>query len=240
MLAITPMNLRTKTILETAIKEYIRSGEPVGSKELAKKYDFGVKAASIRNELGQLTKEGFLAQLHTSGGRVPTDKGYQTFVASTLENVVESKKILEGHYGALAGDLKTGKLREFVDAFSGEMKLLGVGKKEKEKESYKSGLHDLVEHLDSGSKKEVSEIVRDFEMLDKRLEEMRERLFKTLRLPEVFIGKSPITKSRNLSVVMDSFNIKDEKVLVAVIGPKRMDYDKTLKAFKQLKNELKN
>ena len=233
------MNLRSKSVLEAAIKEYIRSGEPVSSKELAKKYDFGVKTASVRNELGRLTKDGFLAQLHTSGGRVPTDRGYQMFVASTLENVVESKKILEGRYGELAGDLRAGKLKEFVDAFSGEMKLLGVGKKEKENQAYKSGLKDLVEHLDIDTKKEMSEIVSDFEMLDRRLEEMRNRLFKTLRLPEVFIGKSPITKSKNLSVVMDSFNIKDGKVLVAVIGPKRMDYDKTLKAFKQLKSELR-
>ena len=234
------MNLRSKSVLEAAIKEYIRSGEPVGSKELAKKYDFGVKAASVRNELGQLTKDGFLAQLHTSGGRVPTDRGYQIFVASTLENVVESKKILENRYGALVGDLRTGKLREFVDAFSGEMKLLGVGKKEKENQAYKSGLKDLVEHLDIGTKKEMSEIVSDFELLDRRINEVREKIFKTLRLPQVFIGKSPLTKSKNLSVVMDSFNIKDGKVLVAVIGPKRMDYDKTLKAFKNLKDELKN
>lgn len=211
----------------------------MSSKELAKKYDFGVKAASIRNELGQLTKEGFLAQLHTSGGRVPTDRGYQMFVASTLENVVESKKILEGRYGELAGDLRTGKLREFVDAFSGEMKLLGVGKKEKEKEAYKSGLKDLIEHLDIVTRKEMSEVVNDFESLDRRIDEVREKIFKTLRLPQVFVGKSPITQSRNLSVVMDSFNIKDGKILVAVIGPKRMNYDKTLKAFKNLKDELK-
>lgn len=234
------MNLRSKTILEAAIKEYIRSGEPVSSKELAKKYDFGVKAASVRNELGNLTKDGFLTQLHTSGGRVPTDKGYQLFVASTLENVVESKKILEGHYGGLAGDLRAGKLKEFVNAFSGEMKLLGVGKKEKEKEAYKSGLRDLVENLDIGTKNDMTEIVKDFELLDNRIEEMREKIFNALRLPQVFIGKSPLTQSKNLSVVMDSFNIKDGKVLVAVIGPKRMDYDKTLKAFKNLKDELKN
>lgn len=233
------MNLRSKSVLEAAIKEYIRSGEPVSSKELAKKYDFGVKTASVRNELGQLTKDGYLAQLHTSGGRVPTDRGYQMFVAATLENVVESKKILEGRYGELAGDLRTGKLKEFVNAFSGEMKLLGVGKKEKENEAYKSGLQDLVGHLDINTKKDVTEIVSDFESLDRRIDEVREKIFKTLRLPQVFIGKSPITTSKNLSVVMDSFNIKDGKVLVAVIGPKRMDYDKTLKAFKNLKDELK-
>src|SRR3989338_8900683 len=195
------MNLRSKKILEAAIKEYIKSGTPVSSRELEKKYDFGVKEATIRNELGRLTKDGFLDQLHTSGGRVPTDKGYQFFVGSTLDNVATSNKILNERYLGLAGDLKQGKLREFIGAFSGEMKLLGVGKKEKEKESHKSGLGDLVEHLDIGTKKEMSEIVSDFESLDRRMEEVRGKIFNTLRLPEVFIGKSPITKSKNLSVV---------------------------------------
>src|SRR3989338_4082927 len=215
------MNLRSKTILETAIKEYIRSGNPVSSRELEKKYDFGVKEATIRNELGRLTKDGFLDQLHTSGGRVPTDKGYQFFVGSTLDNVATSNRILSERYSGLAGDLKQGKLREFIEAVSDETKLLGVGKKDKGQDAYKSGL-------------------QDFESLDKRIDIMKEKIFNTLSLPQVFIGKSPITQSKNLSVVMDSFNIKGGKVLVAIIGPKRMDYDKTLKVFKNLKDELKN
>ena len=89
------MNLRSKSILEAAVKEYIRSGEPVSSKELAGKYDFGIKWAAIRRELGILTKEGFLDQRHTSGGRVPTDKGYQFFVANTLDQAATSQKILK-------------------------------------------------------------------------------------------------------------------------------------------------
>ncbi len=234
------MNLRSKTILEAAIKEYIKSGTPVSSRELEKKYDFGVKEATIRNELGRLTKDGFLDQLHTSGGRVPTDKGYQFFVGSTLDNVATSNRILSERYLGLAGDLKQGKLREFIEAVSDETKLLGVGKKDKGQDAYKSGLQDLIGSLDISGKKDIYDIVQDFELLDKRIEGMREKIFNTLSLPQVFIGKSPITKSKNLSVVMDSFNIKDGKVLVAIIGPKRMDYDKTLKVFKNLKDELKN
>src|SRR3989338_3223720 len=163
------MNLRSKTILETAIKEYIRSGNPVSSRELEKKYDFGVKEATIRNELGRLTKDGFLDKLHTSGGRVPTDKGYQFFVGNTLDNVATSNKILKTRYSALAGDLYGGKLKEFVQAFSDETHLLGAGNKEKGKEVYKSGLDDLFASLDLSAgwrmKKDFEEIVQDFEML---------------------------------------------------------------------------
>lgn len=233
------MNLRAKTILEAAVKEFIRSGEPVSSKELAVKYDFGLKAASVRNELGKLTKEGFLAQLHTSGGRVPTDKGYQFFVEHTLDDVIDAKKILTDKHNLLTANLRRGQLRDFVEEFSDEVKLLGVGKKEKEREVYKSGLRDLFERGDFGTKEEMSEIVRDFESLDQRLDAMRNRLFKELRTPQVFIGKqSPITKSGNLSVIADSYDLGDDKVLIAVIGPKRMDYDKILKFFKSFRDQL--
>ena len=227
------MNVRTKFILDAAIKEYIKSGEPVSSKELVKYHDFGVRDATVRNELNRLTKDGFLAQLHTSGGRVPTDKGYQFFVGNTLDSVATSNKILRDRYSGLAGDLKRGRLREFIEAVSDETKLLGAGKKEKEEAVYKSGFEDLFNRLDVEMKKDLQEIVHDFEMLDRRLKEFGARIGENLETPKVFIGKkSPITKSDNLSVILDSYDIDGQKVLIAVIGPKRMDYDKNLKLLK--------
>jgi len=237
------MNLRTKSILEATIKEYIQNGEPVSSKGLAKSYDFGVKDATVRAEFSRLTKDGFLSQLHTSGGRVPTDKGYQFFVGSTLNNVATSNKILKSRYGLLADNLHRGLLRDFVESFANETKLLGVGQemarhahhKEKETEVYKSGLDSLFAQLDLDTKQEFQEIVSDFEMLDQRLKKFRNQLFKSLDLPQVFIGKkSPITKSKNLSVILDTYDVGDHKVLIAIIGPKRMDYDKNLNLFKLL------
>ena len=232
------MNFRSKSILEAAVKEYIRSGEPVSSKELAGKYDFGIKWAAIRRELGILTKEGFLDQRHTSGGRVPTDKGYQFFVANTLDQAATSQKILKDRYGLLADDLHGGRIKKFIDAFSQETKLLGVGQKEKDSEVYKSGLHDLISQIDSGNKKDLQEIVEDFDMLDKRLKEFAQNFIRSLAEPKVFIGKkSPITKSKNLSVIMDSFKVGDYKILIAAVGPKRMDYNKNLNLFKALHNK---
>ncbi|MDP3999138.1 MAG: hypothetical protein Q8P76_00910 [bacterium] len=232
------MNIRTQSILEAAIKEYIKSGEPISSKELARKYGFGVKDATIRAELNQLTKEGFLEQQHTSGGRVPTDRGYQLFVGNTLSNVMTSRQILKGHYGLLAEDLRKGHLRDFVEGFAEEAKLLGAGHKNMEPQVFKSGLNDLFAKLDLSAKKEFQEIVEDFDMLDKRLHQWGSRVFK---MPQVFIGKkSPITKSQNLSVIMDSYNVGGNKFLIAMIGPKRMEYDKNLNLFKLLRKALEN
>ena len=231
------MNQRTKIILEAAIKEYIKEGEPVSSKELAKKYDFGVQAASIRNELNTLTKEGFLTQPHTSGGRIPTDKGYQFFVENSLENAVVSKKILGQHNLKLNKGLRRGNFSDLIEGFAQESKLLGAGS-ENGQQVYKFGLDDLVSQLDVETKDDFYNIVRDFEMLDQRLKEWGRQALGDWANPQVFIGKrSPITKSENLSVIMDCFDNGDHKILIALIGPKRMDYEKNIKLFKSLHKE---
>ncbi len=225
------LSARSQSILEAAIKEYIKTGEPVSSKELAKKYGFGVKDATIRNELNQLTKDGYLMQAHTSGGRIPTDKGYQFFVEKTNDNVNDSRKLLRERTSAkLNREMKKGSLKDFVEAFSKETRLLGVGQMEKGMEVYKSGLNDLFNHLDVETKDEMQEVIRDFEMLDRRLAEIGDELCQALEAPKVFIGKkSPITQSENLSVIVDSFDMNGNRVLVAIVGPKRMEYERYLK-----------
>ncbi len=80
------MDDRKWMILEAIVREYILTAEPVGSRTLSRRYDFGVSAATIRNEMSDLEDLGFLEQPHTSAGRIPSDKGYRTFVNSLLES----------------------------------------------------------------------------------------------------------------------------------------------------------
>lgn len=75
---------RQRTILKLIVKEYVASGRPVGSKTLTERYRVGVSSATIRNEMAELERLGFLQQLHTSGGRVPTDQGYRYFVHNLM------------------------------------------------------------------------------------------------------------------------------------------------------------
>lgn len=71
---------RKQRILRAMIVEYISAAEPVGSELLATKYEFGVRSATIRNELAELAEKGFLEQPHTSAGRIPSDTGYRYYV----------------------------------------------------------------------------------------------------------------------------------------------------------------
>lgn len=79
------MDERKWQILEAIIREYILTAEPVGSRTLTRRYDLGISAATIRNEMADLEDLGFLEQPHTSSGRIPSDLGYRTFVDSILK-----------------------------------------------------------------------------------------------------------------------------------------------------------
>lgn len=79
------MDDRKIKILEAIIRDYVQTGEPVGSRTIAKKYDLGVSSATIRNEMADLEELGYLEQLHSSSGRIPSDRGYRLYVDKLMQ-----------------------------------------------------------------------------------------------------------------------------------------------------------
>ena len=79
------LDARKQKILQAIIQDYISSAEPVGSRTIARKYDLGVSAATIRNEMFDLEMMGYLEQPHTSSGRIPSLKGYRFYVDCLLK-----------------------------------------------------------------------------------------------------------------------------------------------------------
>ncbi|MBE3573445.1 MAG: heat-inducible transcription repressor HrcA [Moorella humiferrea] len=71
---------RKKKVLAAVVQDYILTGEPVGSRTIARRYDLGVSPATIRNEMADLEEMGLLEQPHTSAGRIPSDFGYRYYV----------------------------------------------------------------------------------------------------------------------------------------------------------------
>lgn len=74
------MDERKIKILQAIVHDYIKTAEPVGSRTIAKKYNLGVSSATIRNEMADLEEMGYLEQLHSSSGRIPSDNGYRLYV----------------------------------------------------------------------------------------------------------------------------------------------------------------
>ncbi len=92
------LNERKMNILKAIVKDYIETAEAVGSRTISKKYNLGVSAATIRNEMADLEELGYLVQPYTSAGRVPTEKGYKLYVnslMSTSELSESDKEIIE-------------------------------------------------------------------------------------------------------------------------------------------------
>lgn len=79
------MDERKKKILQAIIDDYIDTAEPIGSRTIARKHELGLSSATIRNEMADLEEMGYLAQPHTSSGRVPSDKGYRLYVDQLMQ-----------------------------------------------------------------------------------------------------------------------------------------------------------
>lgn len=79
------LDKRKAYILATVVYEYIATAEPVASQSLTQKYNLGVSAATVRNEMAELEANGYLVQPHTSAGRVPSDAGYRTYVDQLMK-----------------------------------------------------------------------------------------------------------------------------------------------------------
>lgn len=84
-LPITPIDQRKQIILKAVVTDYVRTAEPVGSHTLMTHYSLGVKSATIRNEMAELSEMGYLRQPHTSAGRVPSDMGYRLYVDRLMD-----------------------------------------------------------------------------------------------------------------------------------------------------------
>ena len=71
---------RRLAVLRAIVEDYVSTREPVGSKSLVERHSLGVSSATVRNDMAVLEEEGYIAQPHTSAGRIPTDLGYRAFV----------------------------------------------------------------------------------------------------------------------------------------------------------------
>lgn len=110
---------RKRRILQAIVDDYVSTAEPVGSRTIARKYDLGVSPATIRNEMADLEVLGFLEQLHTSSGRIPSAKGYRFYVDALLSPTQMSEKEI-----SLIRNWYQAKVRRLDEVFQTTAKIL--------------------------------------------------------------------------------------------------------------------
>lgn len=233
---------RTEAILEAGIRHYIEMGEPVTSKALFDSYDFGIKPAMIRAELCALGEEGYFVQNHPSGGRIPTAKAYEYFTRRLVKRLPaqagERQPRHRERMPRFAEDLARGEMRNFVEGMARHFALLGVGYGFSRERFYESGLYELFSNLDAMGRDDILGIARDVERIESRIGEGGEWL-EGEEWPKVFIGRSPVTESKELSVIANRFSVGRRPFLLLMIGPTRMDYEGSLRFMEELEDSMK-
>lgn len=105
----TTLTERQQTILGLVVRTYIEDGVAVGSKTLVERYRLDFSSATVRNELSTLTDLGYIVQLHTSGGRIPTERGYRYFVERLItgfELPLSDRQMIEHQFYQARQDLE--------------------------------------------------------------------------------------------------------------------------------------
>lgn len=223
---------RQKKILNSITEEYIESAEPVSSSLIEKDYDFDLSPATIRSEMQKLTDFGFLFQPHTSSGRVPTDKGYRLYVDELL-----NKEFLE-ESGLFFDDLVEKEMKDTFRLLSLATKSLAENSSTLalshllgEKTSWKEGWELVIQEPEFREER-FAVSFRDF--LQHFEEEIED--FKIESGINVYIGReNPFPKARDFSLIISKCSLPHkEKGVLAILGPKRMSYQRNINSMNSL------
>ncbi len=233
------MNDRQKQLLSAIVELYTKTAIPVGSQALLDHYDLGVSSATLRNDMVALEEEGYLYQPHVSAGRIPTDQGYRLYV----EEMMGDQDLSREDQRRLQKELLTLQAKhnrlgrttaKLLSALSGNLAVSGLIDKE---EFYDFGMREL---LDNPEFQEMDELCRLVETLDS-MDEKIDGLLPTLKDGEtrIFIGnENPIAGITNCSMIVAPYQTDEGRGMLAIIGPKRMNYAKNKSLIEYMRRML--
>lgn len=217
------MTQRQEEILISIVEQYAEVASPVGSSLLAKL--FGVSSATIRAEMAELEKRGFIRQPHTSAGRIPTDKGYRHYVNALSGESSEQGSFPERRAERAltarveGGGLPDRTIRNAVDTLVELTHNLGIATIGDQ--LYMSGLSNLFGQPEFVSGRHVQQVAGLLDNLEPWLREAapNEPL-------SVYIGsENPIGRSANATLIISRFRSPySDRSYIGVLGPTRQQY----------------
>lgn len=120
------IGIRAKKVLHAVVCEYLATGEAVGSQTVVRRYALGISPATVRSVMGELEAQGLLRQLHTSAGRIPTDRGLRLYVDSLLRIRSLSANEKEEIRGRIGPPTETHEVMQRVSQLLRELSHLAV------------------------------------------------------------------------------------------------------------------
>ena len=216
------MTTRQEKLLAAIVEQYAEVASPVGSSLLAKA--FGVSSATVRSEMAELERQGYIKQPHTSAGRVPTDKGYRYYVNQLAESDTNKPAVENRAQRALAARVGVGgvpeqTIRNAVDTLvelTHNLGLATIGE-----QLYMSGLSNLFGQPEFMHPGQVQEVARLLDNLEPWLHETAPN--KPL---SVYIGReNPLGRGAGCSLIISRFRSPfSDRSYIGVLGPTRQSY----------------
>jgi transcriptional regulator of heat shock response len=234
-------NSRRKQVLNSAINRYIKKALPVASDDIAEEFD--LSSATIRNIFSELDESGYLKHPYTSGGRVPTDKGYRYYV----DFLIQQMELLDTEKQRILKDCKR-KIRRLDDALENTSEVIS-------EITHYAGIVSFLQWQDKIFYKGISRILDqpEFKDADKirllvRLMEDKGKLLDIINRDfsgkvKVYIGSElGFPEMENCSLIVSGFKLKNQPSgRLAVLGPMRMEYGHiipTMEYISEVLNEI--
>ena len=227
------MDERKELILNTIIKEHIKTGVPVGSGILVEKYKLNVSPATVRNDMAYLEDEGYIAQPHTSAGRVPTEKAYVEHISklSSLKLAGNEKNNLD----ELLSGLEEANFKDaakFLSQVTGSAIIWAFHRNN----VFYTGLSNLFQQPEFS---QIS-LIHDISQVIDRIDEIVGDMFSDS--PDginTMIGTSnPFGEI--CATISAKYKANEKTGLLAILGPMRMDYEKNLALVEHIYNKINN
>ncbi|MDD4607053.1 MAG: hypothetical protein PHS07_01765 [Patescibacteria group bacterium] len=229
------MDQEKMALLSQIIAEHIHSAKPVASQLIVDKYGLKMSSATIRNRMAELEEEGYLTHPYTSGGRIPTIKGYDFYI----KNLLEIKKISSKEKQVLE-KIKTDfqdqreilkNLAKGLAEFSQGLVFIAF----KPLDFYYTGVANLFSQVEF---REYNLVCNLSEVID-HFDEVLENIFdQVTEQPQILIGnQNPFGEACGTIITKYNFNCNDS--LLGILGPMRMDYGKNLGLIKYIQELIK-
>jgi len=231
-------NSRRKSILSSAINRYIKNALPVASEDIAQEFD--LSSATIRNIFSELDESGYLKHPYTSGGRIPTDKGYRYYV----DFLIQQMELMDEEKQRILKDCQR-KIRKLDDCLENTSEVIS-------EITHYAGIVSFLDWQDKFFYKGISHILDqpEFKDVDRirllvKLIEDKRKLLELINRDftgkvKVYIGSElGFPEMENCSLIVSTYKLKDQPSgRLAVLGPMRMEYDHIIPALGYISDVL--
>lgn len=230
---------RESEILGLIIDSYIEESKPISSAYLCRRHQLKCSAATIRNIMVSLEKQGVLSHIYTSSGRVPTQEGFRRYVERFDDNEgSEEYSVSLGLYNISQPSIEevVNHTLDTLVRISGYTSLMAVSGRD-EKVSFR-GMRFMLEQPEF---EDVSRLKNIFYTLEVKIEALQELLFNCIDdRVKILIGDDiGFEEISNCSLIVSGLREKDLSFAFALLGPIRMDYTKATSCLRSVKNRFK-